>query len=199
MLRAALVAVLLSGLAWSAAGCAGQQAEDPQSALHGYARALEEGRADDAYRLLSDEARRGVSLEAFRRMVKDSPEEVREIGRGLSRPPSAPVVTATATIFQCLAFWMSGAAVLAEEFFEMFMMVAYYPEHPFGFAVRLLLLTVFPAGFVAMMPAQVVREANPLKLAACAAAAAIYAGLAWLAFERGLRRYTSGSRLLELR
>jgi len=111
----------------------------------------------------------------------------------------AVVVTATATIFQCLAFWMSGAAVLAEELFEMFMMVAYYPEHPFGFAVRLLLLTVFPAGFVAMMPAQVVREANPLKLAACAAAAAIYAGLAWLAFERGLRRYTSGSRLLELR
>jgi hypothetical protein len=97
MLRAALVAVLLSGLAWSAAGCAGQQAEDPQSALHGYARALEEGRADDAYRLLSDEARRGVSLEAFRRMVKDSPEEVREIGRGLSRPTSAPVVTATVT------------------------------------------------------------------------------------------------------
>jgi ABC-2 type transport system permease protein len=111
----------------------------------------------------------------------------------------AVVVSATATLFQCLAFWLSGAAVLAEELFEMFMMVAYYPEHPFGFAVRLFLVTLFPAGFVAMMPAQAVRDADPLKVVACAAAAAIYAGLAWLAFERGLRRYTSGSRLIELR
>jgi ABC-2 type transport system permease protein len=111
----------------------------------------------------------------------------------------AIVVSASATLFQCLAFWLSGAAVLAEELFEMFMMVAYYPENPFSFAVRLLLLTVFPAGFVAMMPAEAVRDADPRKLAACAAAALVYAGLAWLVFERGLRRYTSGSRIIELR
>jgi hypothetical protein len=90
--------ILLSALvAMAAAGCGPPRTEDPQSALHGYARALEDGRADDAYRMLSEEARRGVSLEAFRRMVKDSPEDVREIGRGLSRPTSAPVVTATVT------------------------------------------------------------------------------------------------------
>ncbi len=111
----------------------------------------------------------------------------------------AIVVSASATLFQCLAFWLSGAAVLAEELFEMFMMVAYYPENPFSFAVRLLLLTVFPAGFVAMLPAEAVRDADPLKLVACAAAALVYAGLAWLVFERGLRRYTSGSRIIELR
>ena len=55
------------------------------------------GAPDDAYRLLSDEARRGISLEAFRRMVKDDPEGVREIGRALERPTAAPVVTATVT------------------------------------------------------------------------------------------------------
>lgn len=112
---------------------------------------------------------------------------------------AATVVTATATLFQCLAFWLPGAALLAEELFQMFIMVAYYPEHPFGFVVRLLLLTVFPAGFVAMVPVEVVRDADPLKLAACAAAAAVYAALAWWVFERGLERYTSGSRIIELR
>ena len=71
--------------------------EDPSSVLRTYARALEEGRADDAYRMLSDEARRGVSLEAFRRMVKDNPDEVREIGRSLERPAATPVVTAVVT------------------------------------------------------------------------------------------------------
>jgi hypothetical protein len=77
--------------------CAGRGAEDPSSVLRGYARALEEGRADDAYRMLSEEARRGVSIDAFRRLVKDNPEEVREIGRALARPTSSPVVTATVT------------------------------------------------------------------------------------------------------
>jgi hypothetical protein len=78
-------------------GCGGahRATDDPSGVLKAYARALEEGRAEDAYRLLSDEARRGISLEAFRRMVKDNPAEVREIGRALARPTAAPVVTAT--------------------------------------------------------------------------------------------------------
>jgi hypothetical protein len=88
----------LLALAALLAGCAGgARTNDPTSVLHSYARALEEGRADDAYRILSDDARRGISLEAFRRMVKDDPDEVREIGRSLERPTSAPVVTAKVT------------------------------------------------------------------------------------------------------
>lgn len=79
-------------------GCASSpRAEDPSSVLKSYARALEEGRSDDAYRMLSDEARRGISLEAFRRMVKDNPDDVKEIGKALARPTTAPVVTATVT------------------------------------------------------------------------------------------------------
>jgi ABC-2 type transport system permease protein len=111
----------------------------------------------------------------------------------------AVVVAATATLLQCLAFWMPDSGLVSEELFQMFMMVAYYPEHPFGFAVRFLLLTVFPAGFVAMMPVEAVRDGDPGKLAACAVAALAYAGLAGWVFERGLRRYTSGSRIIELR
>ena len=85
-------------IACVSACAAGQHPYDnPQSVLHAYAVALEEGRGDDAYRLLSDEARRGVSLEAFRRMVKDDPDGVREIGRSLERPTAPPLVTATVT------------------------------------------------------------------------------------------------------
>ncbi len=90
-------------LAWvaplGATGCAGAQhpGGDPQSVLHAYAHALEQGHADDAYRLLSDEARRGISLDAFRRLVKEDPEGVKEIGKSLERPTAPPVVTATVT------------------------------------------------------------------------------------------------------
>jgi hypothetical protein len=80
------------------AGCGGGARDaDPQSVLHAYARALEAGQADSAYRLLSDDARRGVSLEAFRRMVADDPEGAREIARALERPTTSPAVTATVT------------------------------------------------------------------------------------------------------
>ncbi len=97
-MRGAVLLSLTVALAGSSTACGGaQQGQDPQSVLHGYARALEEGRAEDAYRMLSDEARRGISLEAFRRMVHDDPEGVKDIGRALERPTAPPVVTATVT------------------------------------------------------------------------------------------------------
>jgi hypothetical protein len=89
-----LLALLLASLAL---GCAaGTPApKTPNETLRAYAAALEQGRVEDAYAMLSDEAKRDTSLEAFRRMVKESPGEVREIARALARPASPPLVTAT--------------------------------------------------------------------------------------------------------
>jgi len=88
----------LLGLAFlvALAGCASGP-RDPEGVLHAYARALDEGRAEDAYRMLSDEAKRGISLEAFRRMMHESRDDVKEVGQALSRPTSPPLVTATLT------------------------------------------------------------------------------------------------------
>lgn len=86
-----------AGVALAVSACGSPKAEDPHSVLRAYALALDEGRADDAYRMLSEEARRGISIEAFRRMVKDNPEEVRDIAKALSRPTATPVVTAVVT------------------------------------------------------------------------------------------------------
>jgi hypothetical protein len=60
-----------------------------------YSNALETGRIDEAYGMLSEEARREISLDAFRRVATESPAEVREIARAMSRPASLPVVTAS--------------------------------------------------------------------------------------------------------
>jgi len=69
--------------------------QGPSDTLRAYSRALEDGRVDDAYRLLSDDAKRSLSLDAFRRAVKENPNEVLEIARAVARPASDPVVTAT--------------------------------------------------------------------------------------------------------
>lgn len=72
--------------------------QGPSDTLRAYARALDEGRVDDAYRLLSDEAKRSMSLEAFRRAVTENPQDVAEIARAMARPTTDPVVTATVTV-----------------------------------------------------------------------------------------------------
>jgi hypothetical protein len=94
-----VIAITLLGVVLGAfsAGCNGSigGAEGPADTLRAYAAALNEGRADDAYRLLSNEAKRALSLEAFRRMVKENPEDVKDISLALARPGSEPVVTAT--------------------------------------------------------------------------------------------------------
>lgn len=108
-------------------------------------------------------------------------------------------VAATITIFQCVVFWLPRGSMLAEELLQMFLTVAYYPQHIYGFTIRVMLLTVFPAGFVALVPVAAVRDADPLLALACVAAALAYGALAWFVFERGLRHYSSGSRIIEIR
>lgn len=87
--------MLIAAGASLAVACGGAHAESPGSVLGAYGRALEEGRADDAYALLSSEARRGVSPEAFRRLVTENPDDARELGKALGRATAPPVVTAT--------------------------------------------------------------------------------------------------------
>jgi hypothetical protein len=89
-----LLLVLLLGAASSA--CAGTGG--PSDTLRAYASALQDKRVEDAYKMLSDEAKRSISLEAFRRMVLENPDDVLEVARALARPSAPPVVTATVTM-----------------------------------------------------------------------------------------------------
>ena len=91
-LAVAVVVIALTGCA------SGGISQSPGDALRSYADALEEGRIEDAYRLLSDEAKRTMPLEAFRRAVKDNPQDAVEVARALARPSSDPLVTATVTL-----------------------------------------------------------------------------------------------------
>ena len=86
---------VLAGLV--ACGGASIVQQGPSDTLRAYAEALQEGRADDAYRLLADDAKRGMSLDAFRRAVQENPQDIADIARAMARPTSDPLVTATVT------------------------------------------------------------------------------------------------------
>lgn len=81
------------------AGCGAASApRGPADVVAAYAEALEAGRYAEAYGLLSDEARAGLSLEAFTRLARERPDETRELTRSLRRPSSPPLVTAVLTL-----------------------------------------------------------------------------------------------------
>lgn len=69
----------------------------PREALTEYADALRAGRTKDAYALLSAEARKSLSFEAFERMVKEDPQETRAVADALVRPSEPAAITATVT------------------------------------------------------------------------------------------------------
>jgi ABC-2 type transport system permease protein len=81
----------------------------------------------------------------------------------------------------------------------MVLMVAFYPQHPYGLTVRLILFTVFPTAFMSLVPVQAVRDGSWLEAIAVVVAAVVYSVIAAAIFNRGLRRYSSGNRILELR
>ena len=81
-------------LAATTFACANRFVQGPSDTLRSYADALADGRADDAYQLLSDDAKRQISVEAFRRIVRESRDDVLDIARALGRSGSDPVVTA---------------------------------------------------------------------------------------------------------
>jgi hypothetical protein len=90
--RSALRAV---AVALAVVGCGASRPASPQDALSAYAAALRAGKAQEAYALLSDDAKKDIPYESFRRIVRENPEEVLEIGRALGRPAAPPRVTAT--------------------------------------------------------------------------------------------------------
>jgi ABC-2 type transport system permease protein len=125
-------------------------------------------------------------------------------GRGLADLPlliglasaGAVVMLATFVMGQCLVFWWPRALRLGEELLQVVLMISVYPQHIFGAGVRILLFTLLPVAFMSQVPVEAVREADGLKAFAVIAAAMVYAGLAVFVFERGLRRYASGNRMI---
>jgi ABC-2 type transport system permease protein len=112
---------------------------------------------------------------------------------------AAAVLCATVVVIQCLVFWVPTAIALCEELFNTLLMVTFYPQHPFGLTVRIVLFTVFPSAFMAFFPTEVVRHPDLGGVLGMLAAVLVYGALALFVFDRGLRRYRSGNRLLELR
>jgi len=107
---------------------------------------------------------------------------------------SALVILACGILFHSLTFWLGNVDTFARQLWELLITFALYPEPLFGGALRLVLFTLLPAGFVGYVPARLAHRPSAALVALTIAAAAAYVLFAVAVFERGLKRYASGSR-----
>jgi len=122
VLRALLTLALLAAPAVGVLGCAaGANTGSPESTLTEYSRAIQRGQLAEAYGLLSDDAKKTIPFEQFKRMIQENPEQARELVRALDRPQAGPArVTATVTgadgeplllVFENGAWRVDGSAI----------------------------------------------------------------------------------------
>jgi hypothetical protein len=74
--------------------CRPRASASPHSALTAYTKAIEEDRLEDAYQLLSAESRAELSLEAFKKLVADNPEEVKALLKAAAKEEHPPLIRA---------------------------------------------------------------------------------------------------------
>jgi ABC-2 type transport system permease protein len=108
---------------------------------------------------------------------------------------SAAIMTAYAVVVNSLAFWLGQADGLAREFISALLIFSTYPGVLFTGAVKVLLFTVVPAGFVAYIPVELLRRWDWSLALLLAAAVGATALAAVAVFRAGLRRYESGNLL----
>ena len=107
---------------------------------------------------------------------------------------SALVLVASGIVFFSLAFWLGRVETVARQLWDLLITFSLYPEPLFGGVLRLALFTLLPAGFVGYVPARLVRSPSVGLVLLMSAAIAVYLTIAIVVFDRGVRRYTSGSR-----
>ena len=107
---------------------------------------------------------------------------------------SASMFIASGVILHSLAFWLGRMDNLARQMWDFLVTFSIYPRPIFSGALKLLLFTLIPAGFIGYLPVELVRHFEWSGLVAALGGAAFYCTLAIAIFGAGLRRYESGNR-----
>jgi ABC-2 type transport system permease protein len=105
------------------------------------------------------------------------------------------IFTAFIVILCSLAFFLGNTDGLAQQMFGALVSFSTYPMNIFNSAVRLLLFTVIPAGFVSFIPLQLLHHFTWPLIGAMAGGTVAIVAIAVGIFEAGVKRYESGNLL----
>lgn len=99
------------------------------------------------------------------------------------------ILLAILLMFYSIALWLPKSGRFADQLFEMFIIFMLIPQHRQPLAVKALMFTLMPAGFTSLIPVLLLRQFDATTFAILAVATVVYAALATLVFNAGLRRY----------
>lgn len=101
-------------------------------------------------------------------------------------------------IMHALAFWGLGGEA-SENGFIAFLIASTNPQKGFSVWGKIVLLSIFPAGYIGLLPVEILRSFRWDFFAwQIAASLAVFGFAVWL-FHLGLRRYASGNQFIMLR
>jgi ABC-2 type transport system permease protein len=105
------------------------------------------------------------------------------------------IFTAFLVILCSLAFFLGNTEGMAQQMFNALISFSTYPMDIFHGAVRLLLFTLVPAGFISFIPLQLLHHFTWPLFGAMVGGTVLIVLMAIGIFELGLRRYESGNLL----
>jgi len=122
-----------------------------------------------------------------------SPGPLRWLLFALFVSAGAVLYASTFVLMESLYFFMGNAQGFSRAFLEIILSPTLYPDKIYPAPVRALFYSIIPAGYIVFMPLKAFKALDIPTALISAAAAAAYAGLAFLAFGAGLKRYESGN------
>lgn len=101
-------------------------------------------------------------------------------------------------LLHCCAFWGMNSSA-CENSYMAFIIASTNPMNGFGPWGKMVLLTLFPAGYIALLPVEILRDFSWRLMGMEILAALFFLALSLFLFDRGLKRYASGNKFIVLR
>lgn len=106
---------------------------------------------------------------------------------------SFALIVGLAIVSGSFAFFINGTGDLQDTIINIIIMFSTYPFSVFSGWTRLLLLTIFPIGFIAGIPVEILHTHSPLLIAELFIASSAFLLIGIKLFYVGLKRYESGN------
>ncbi len=109
---------------------------------------------------------------------------------------SGLIITSLAVISGSISFWLGKTDALAYSLNSIILHISTYPDGIFKGAIKLILYTVIPIGIVAYLPISTMKVFNIGFLAIILTVTITLVILAFLIFNKGLKRYSSSNLMM---
>lgn len=106
------------------------------------------------------------------------------------------IITSISVIFSSFSFWISRSDFVSDTANNLMVSFATYPDGIFKGLSKIILYTIVPVGLTAYMPVQIITKFNIYSLLIILVATLVIITLAYMIFNKGLKKYSSSNLMI---